>query len=71
MDSCNTGLLGVMFIGSGNRGAVNRRGRGEVKNRESPESKTEVCIFSHAAEVGRFLGMVMYDNELKTKENCI
>ena len=50
------GLLGLLTVGE----------RGEVKNRnrESPEQPRLV-----PAKVGRFLGMVMYDNEFETKEN--
>ena len=50
------GLLGLLTVGE----------RGEVKNRESPEQLRLVL-----AKVGRFLGMVMYDNEFETKENKI
>ena len=50
------GLLGLLIVGE----------RGEVKNRESPEQPRLV-----PAKVGRFLGMVMYDNEFETKENKI
>ena len=50
------GLLGLLTVGK----------RGEVKNRESPEQPRLV-----PAKVGRFLGMVMYDNEFETKENKI
>ena len=50
------GLLGLLTVGE----------RGEVKNRESPEQPRLV-----PAKAGRFLGMVMYDNEFETNENKI
>ena len=50
------GLLGLLTVGE----------RGEVKNRVS--RTTEPLV---PAKVGRFFGMVMYDNEFETKENKI
>ena len=49
--------------GGGGSGAVGSQGEGgsETKSLQN----LAIC---HATKVGRFLGMVMYDNEFKTKE---
>ena len=51
------GLLGLLTVG----------GRGKLKI-ESLQNQQPRLV---AAKVGRFLGMVVYDNDFETKENKI
>ena len=44
---------------------MGRGGKLKIKSLQNPQPRLV------AAKVGRFLGMVMYDNEFETKENKI
>ena len=52
------GLLGLLTVGE-------RELKLKIESLQNPQPRLV------AAKVGRFLGMVMYDNEFETKENKI